>query len=319
MTNVVSSVGTIGKSFLSTLSLRRATGQKGPAKTAKAFLSTLSLRRATNWSGVPLVGRSHFYPRSPCGERLVHLTQAASPGGISIHALLAESDGIQAETAVFVPPISIHALLAESDKNTSIAGRITEISIHALLAESDNQCKIDQKRSSNFYPRSPCGERQSSGWGIPNWESISIHALLAESDLPTASAWTLGGVFLSTLSLRRATRLIYRYGYGRGHFYPRSPCGERHLQPGYLALIHSISIHALLAESDSLRPCMPTAPPCISIHALLAESAIGNFDELFANVKFLSTLSLRRATCSFRPAPWSHYHFYPRSPCGERP
>ena len=158
----------------------------------------------------------------------MHLTQAASPGGISIHALLAESDGIQAETAVFVPPISIHALLAESDrgayrgarqsrpisihallaesdKNTSIAGRITEISIHALLAESDNQCKIDQKRSSNFYPRSPCGERQSSGWGIPNWESISIHALLAESDLPTASAWTLGGVFLSTLSLRRAT------------------------------------------------------------------------------------------------------------------
>ena len=115
----------------------------------------------------------------------MHLTQAASPGGISIHALLAESDGIQAETAVFVPPISIHALLAESDrgayrgarqsrpisihallaesdKNTSIAGRITEISIHALLAESDNQCKIDQKRSSNFYPRSPCGERPAN-------------------------------------------------------------------------------------------------------------------------------------------------------------
>ena len=172
---------------------------------AFAFLSTLSLRRATGASHASSQSRRHFYPRSPCGERLVHLTQAASPGGISIHALLAESDGIQAETAVFVPPISIHA----------------------LLAESDNQCKIDQKRSSNFYPRSPCGERQSSGWGIPNWESISIHALLAESDLPTASAWTLGGVFLSTLSLRRATRLIYRYGYGRGHFYPRSPCGER--------------------------------------------------------------------------------------------
>ena len=163
------------------------------------------MRRATNWSGVPLVGRSHFYPRSPCGERLVHLTQAASPGGISIHALLAESDGIQAETAVFVPPISIHALLAESDrgayrgarqsrpisihallaesdKNTSIAGRITEISIHALLAESDNQCKIDQKRSSNFYPRSPCGERR--------------------------------GTFLSTHNTS-------------WYFYPRSPCGER--------------------------------------------------------------------------------------------
>ena len=206
MTNVVSSVGTIGKSFL----------------------STLSLRRATNWSGVPLVGRSHFYPRSPCGERLVHLTQAASPGGISIHAHLAESDGIQAETAVFVPPISIHALLAESDrgayrgarqsrpisihallaesdKNTSIAGRITEISIHALLAESDNQCKIDQKRSSNFYPRSPCGERPALFIGMDMEEDISIHALLAESDSALAPK-------------QNPTE----------HFYPRSPCGERH-------------------------------------------------------------------------------------------
>ena len=250
MTNVVSSVGTIGKSFLSTLSLRRATGQKGPAKTAKAFLSTLSLRRATNWSGVPLVGRSHFYPRSPCGERLVHLTQAASPGGISIHALLAESDGIQAETAVFVPPISIHALLAESDKNTSIAGRITEISIHALLAESDNQCKIDQKRSSNFYPRSPCGERQSSGWGIPNWESISIHALLAESDPPYLSVWIWKRTFLSTLSLRRATSTTGILGFNPFNFYPRSPCGERqHTQPAEQTETF-ISIHALLAESD---------------------------------------------------------------------
>ncbi len=190
--------------------------------------SMLSLRRATFRRQRARRGPQHFYPRSPCGERRCQTLSDCRYTAISIHALLAESDGIQAETAVFVPPISIHALLAESDrgayrgarqsrpisihallaesdKNTSIAGRITEISIHALLAESDNQCKIDQKRSSNFYPRSPCGERQSSGWGIPNWESISIHALLAESDLPTASAWTLGGVFLSTLSLRRAT------------------------------------------------------------------------------------------------------------------
>ena len=112
-----------------------------------------------------------------------------------------------------------------------------------------------------------------------------------------AGVFRTGNPFLSTLSLRRATRLIYRYGYGRGHFYPRSPCGERHLQPGYLALIHSISIHALLAESDSLRPCMPTAPPCISIHALLAESdRDGHEHRTNIILTFLSTLSLRRAT-----------------------
>ena len=103
-----------------------------------------------------------------------------------------------------------------------------------------------------FYPRSPCGERRGSGTtciAAPTFLStlslrratsltrtpsavtpISIHALLAESDQLNAH----------TLS-------------GHSHFYPRSPCGERH--PG-LRAAHSatrISIHALLAESDSAK------------------------------------------------------------------
>ena len=56
------------------------------------------------------------------------------------------------------------------------------ISIHALLAESDRRGKT-------------C--LQTSG--------ISIHALLAESDWPATSRSAGPGVFLSTLSLRRAT------------------------------------------------------------------------------------------------------------------
>ena len=35
-----------------------------------AFLSTLSLRRATPVSALRVTSRTHFYPRSPCGERL---------------------------------------------------------------------------------------------------------------------------------------------------------------------------------------------------------------------------------------------------------
>ena len=58
----------------------------------------------------------------------------------------------------------------------------------------------------------------------------------------------------------------------------------------------TISIHALLAESDGRRPGGP-----------------------FRLMLFLSTLSLRRATCSFCPADSQGRHFYPRSPCGERP
>ena len=56
-----------------------------------------------------------------------------------------------------------------------------------------------------------------------------------------------------------------------------------------------ISIHALLAESD---PCnlKSVASTPISIHALLAESDLGNAGVELPTWKFLSTLSLRRAT-----------------------
>ena len=37
--------------------------------------------------------RKHFYPRSPCGERLISEAPSSAPYAISIHALLAESDG----------------------------------------------------------------------------------------------------------------------------------------------------------------------------------------------------------------------------------
>ena len=126
--------------------------------------------------------RNNFYPRSPCGERQRRQNRLSPNRKISIHALLAESDVIE-EAITFYPPvflstlslrratheeadeyqsvrISIHALLAESDGYRRSSHSITLISIHALLAESDeipNQCKIDEK---NFYPRSPCGERQ---------------------------------------------------------------------------------------------------------------------------------------------------------------
>ena len=127
-------------------------------------------------------GRENFYPRSPCGERLdkqiAQLTeqaflstlslrrattqmQAAFKGPeISIHALLAESDGHTHYMGVY-EQISIHALLAESDVQTVIEeDMLLEISIHALLAESDVAQGAIAGDKMNFYPRSPCGERQ---------------------------------------------------------------------------------------------------------------------------------------------------------------
>ena len=56
-----------------------------------------------------------------------------------------------------------------------------------------------------FYPRSPCGERPKSVGDSESRITISIHALLAESDPGKVKVVEPGLVFLSTLSLRRAT------------------------------------------------------------------------------------------------------------------
>ena len=101
-------------------------------------------------------------------------------------------------------------------------------------------------------------------------------------------------LFLSTLSLRRATIISPHSAPDNGNFYPRSPCGERRFHYDNYNLHCVISIHALLAESDRERePALSQSS--ISIHALLAESDV--------------KVSLSGST---KP------NFYPRSPCGER-
>ena len=86
---------------------------------------------------------------------------------------------------------------------------------------------LDGRFKLYFYPRSPCGERLSMETFGQVVSAISIHALLAESDF---RGWTLninGPVFLSTLSLRRATLVVTAFPGSVDNFYPRSPCGER--------------------------------------------------------------------------------------------
>ncbi len=239
--------------FLSTLSLRRATlvnklfeyiqadfyprspcGERPTKKVSSTrlyvFLSTLSLRRATRGSVARGVMAIYFYPRSPCGERHRKFVVPGVHAGISIHALLAESDCL-CRLRRPVHQISIHALLAESDlrirvvpKRPSIflstlslrratcghCGRVCAavISIHALLAESDGASRLRKFAAPDFYPRSPCGERLLISFKLLDRAVISIHALLAESD-----------------------RCRMACGSIPANFYPRSPCGERHCLP----------------------------------------------------------------------------------------
>ena len=169
--------------FLSTLSLRRATSRLHKNICGLGFLSTLSLRRATTANRTDPSAILDFYPRSPCGERLRGWT-------------------LNINGPIFLSTLS----LRRATYLINTYHRIFGISIHALLAESDNNINSS----------------------VNTADKISIHALLAESDLSSYSAKTMSALFLSTLSLRRAT---YSDGFG---------C---------LKLL--ISIHALLAESDS--------------------------------------------------------------------
>ena len=128
---------------------------------------------------------------------------------------------------------------------------------------------------------------------LPPW-MISIHALLAESDLSKTLSRQSRSRFLSTLSLRRATivpigvcitasisiHALLAESDGCEQYYIHAP---------------GISIHALLAESDRLG-LLGWLRTLISIHALLAESDYDTSSLMQCQAKFLSTLSLRRAT-----------------------
>ena len=141
------------------LSLRRATAAcPRCSRGTLPFLSTLSLRRATPPRSC-LRAPSHISIHALLAESDVKSFMRNGFFLISIHALLAESDP---EGAGKRQPaqISIHALLAESDSCKANTNLVIFISIHALLAESDTRPTGLCALNTNFYPRSPCGERQ---------------------------------------------------------------------------------------------------------------------------------------------------------------
>ena len=171
---------------------------------------------------------------------------------ISIHALLAESDSDNIKSHYKSPPFLSTLSLRRATPPNNLMIHHAKISIHALLAESDRV------------------RAHSAGFNI-----ISIHALLAESDL-FINIESLGSkVFLSTLSLRRATQ--QRHIQKR----PKKFLSTLSLRRATVILFRvkrtsEISIHALLAESDSVPVKNQSQGLQISIHALLAESDLAH-------------------------------------------
>ena len=280
------------------------------------FLSTLSLRRATADKHVQPPKRPNFYPRSPCGERPLLLMAHPVGRKISIHALLAESDCWNSssrllrqyfyprspcgERLVFVGFFMAQNLFLST---LSLRRATTAFSMYGALPAFLSTLSLRRatelvlsllEQLRHFYPRSPCGERPPRcGWFqfvhyfYPRSPCGERHVIV-HSAHPHKS-------FLSTLSLRRATSTHQKNPSKLANFYPRSPCGERRIRDALPETPCYISIHALLAESDKYK------------------NIIIIIDELF-----LSTLSLRRATSSAQFVGAESGYFYPRSPCGER-
>ena len=79
--------------------------------------------------------------------------------------------------------ISIHALLAESDQSAyTVTGVCSDFYPRSPCGERQTAAGLLSPMR-NFYPRSPCGERLlRRALAVAAGQGISIHALLAESD-----------------------------------------------------------------------------------------------------------------------------------------
>ena len=147
--------------------LTESDGQAGKRNEAiHLFQSTLSSRRATNVGFGVLRISGNFNPRSPHGERRPVICVWHNIHGISIHALLTESDGLLADAH---PDEHLFQSTLSSRRATSTSSRSgaeISISIHALLTESDCPPDPSAPCPCNFNPRSPHGERQQIP---PNW------------------------------------------------------------------------------------------------------------------------------------------------------
>ena len=280
----------------------------------------------------------YFYPRSPCGERQsTHVSTMILALFLSTLSLRRATVLLRFQSFGFA--ISIHALLAESDgKLYKLAGRKLVFLSTLSLRRATCRPKHSANPKDYFYPRSPCGERRSNG--VTHYSYIHFYPRSPCGERRIGPAlYRIKALFLSTLSLRRATKLdslqiqyrlisihalLAESDVSHQHissdfwnFYPRSPCGERRGDIYGDKEGLDISIHALLAESDRVQLSAGRQFHHFYPRSPCGERPIRSVSTI-VNTGFLSTLSLRRATAPTGQRITSTVYFYPRSPCGER-
>src|SRR5699024_5762333 len=104
-------------------------------------------------------------------------------------------------------------------------------------------------KPTNFYPRSPRGERPSFRTGKGRF--LHFYPRSPRGERRSASALACTALqFLSTLPARGATGGSVPRRWSPGYFYPRSPRGERPVVPADRRVVALISIHAPREGSD---------------------------------------------------------------------
>ena len=172
---------------------------------ALKFLSTLSLRRATQEQTATCICSCYFYPRSPCGERLVASRYTRGIDRFLSTLSLRRATHCQLPQMLSSVFLSTLSLRRATQAICSVIDFPLEFLSTLSLRRATRNVIDPDRDNGHFYPRSPCGERR--------------------------------GMLTYFASAR--------------NFYPRSPCGERPVIASLTVLQSSISIHALLAESDN--------------------------------------------------------------------
>ena len=153
--------------------------------------------------------------------------------------------------------ISIHALLAESDPLKRLRRKLPQISIHALLAESDGCTEAGRAGDIYFYPRSPCGERRWH-WLLPLAPTKHFYPRSPCGERPVPPGHPAPGRYFYPRSPCGERHCHPRCRYFRNDFYPRSPCGERRARWVYRSRVRLfLSTLSLRRATRSTRPCWP--------------------------------------------------------------
>ena len=273
------------------------------------------VRRAQG--GFPARLSRGFNPRTPCGVRLhvsfllrfelefqsTHSLRSATirvkyedcPHIVSIHALLAECDPVQARQRLvshrFNPRTPCGVRQSGGDTKSPEEGFQSTHSLRSATRIRWNRQNAQGFQSTHsLRSATPTKTRCVLSW------PVSIHALLAECDRPR------GRPRLSSMG-----------------FNPRTPCGVRPvIFTEAFPRFTVVSIHALLAECDLIGGCLGVFTGRFqSTHSLRSATGLRN-DIQDAGVGFNP-----RTPCGVRQVPGHQrqgsFRFNPRTPCGVRP